>query len=206
MPKKNMAVKNLNLPSFPNFDLGEVDTISPRWKKYKQRFELLCTAIGVTEEKQKLAMFLTYVGDETYDVYENIKPSDTATFKEVIEALDKHFTPQTNTSYETFLFRNIKQNEGESLNEFYIRLREQAGKCGFDNTDLNIKQQIELSTNIEKLRLYSFQHPDKTLQELLTIGRTYETTTKQILEISKNKLKDEDIFYAGRNRRDKDKK
>jgi len=25
-----------------------------RWKKYKQRFELLCTAIGVGEEKQKI--------------------------------------------------------------------------------------------------------------------------------------------------------
>ena len=39
MPRnKNMAVRNLNLPTFPTFDLGEVDTISPRWKKYKQRF------------------------------------------------------------------------------------------------------------------------------------------------------------------------
>ena len=194
--KKEMVVKNLNLPSFPTFDLGEVDSISSRWKKYKQRFELLCTAIGVTEEKQKLAMFLTYVGDETYEVYENVKPSDT-NFQSVIEALDRHFTPQTNTSYETFVFRNLKQNDGECLNEFYIRLREQAAKCAFENTDLNIKQQIELSTNLEKLRLYSFQHPDKTLQELLTIGRTYEATTKQIQEITKNKrTTDEDVFYA----------
>ena len=69
---KNMAVKNLTLPSFPTFDLGEVDTIAPKWKKYKQRFSLLCTAIGVTEEKQKLAMLLTYVGDETYELYENV--------------------------------------------------------------------------------------------------------------------------------------
>eukprot|EP00111_Clytia_hemisphaerica_P019096 TCONS_00056395-protein len=175
--RKDMAVKNLNLPAFPTFDLGEVDTISSRWKKYKQRFELLCTAIGVTEEKQKLAMFLTYVGDETYEVYENVKPTDTG-FNATIEALDNHFTPQTNTSYETFVFRNLKQMDGEGLNEFYIRLREQAAKCGFEN--INIKQQIELSTNIEKLRLYSFQHPNKTLHELLTIGRTYEATTKQI--------------------------
>ena len=123
-----MAVKNLNLPNFPTFDLGETDTISPRWKKYKQRFELLCTAVGVNEEKQKLAMFLTYVGDETFEVYENIKPNDAPTYKETIEAFDKHFMPLTNKSYETFLFRNLKQDEGENLNEFYIRLKEQAAK------------------------------------------------------------------------------
>ena len=145
-------------------------------------------------------MLLTYIGDESYEVYENVRPSDTATFKEVIEAFDKHFTPQTNTSYETFLFRNLKQKDGESLNEFYIRLKEQSTKCSFENVDLNIKQQIELSTNIDKLRLYSFQHPDKTLQELLTIGRTYEATTKQIQEISKKKVSDEEIFYT-KNRR-----
>ena len=194
-----MAVKNLNLPNFPTFDLGETDTISPRWKKYKQRFELLCTAVGVNEEKQKLAMFLTYVGDETFEVYENIKPNDAPTYKETIEAFDKHFMPLTNKSYETFLFRNLKQDEGENLNEFYIRLKEQAAKCGFADTDLNIKQQIELTTTSNKLRMYSFQNPEKTLQELLTTGRAYEQTSKQMEEISKKKeVKDHqsEIFYT----------
>ena len=117
-------------------------------------------------------------------------------------------TSRLKRSYETFLFGNLKQNEGEFLNEFYIRLKEQSTKCGFENADLNIKQQIELSTNIDKLRLYSFQHPDKSLQELLTIGRAFEATSKQTEEISKKKISDEEIFYAkngGRFNRFKDK-
>ena len=58
-----MAVANLNLPQFPTFETDDVSSIPSRWKKYKQRFELLCTAIGVTDNKQKLAMLLTFVGD-----------------------------------------------------------------------------------------------------------------------------------------------
>ena len=188
MPRGKMAVKNLNLPNFPTFDLSENDTVPSRWKKYKQRFELLCTAIGVAEEKQKLAMFLTYVGDDTYEIFENTKLNESPTFNEAIEALDKHFEPQSNKSYETFLFRQMKQLEGENLNQFYIRLKEQASKCGFADADLNIKQQIELSTTNNKLRIYSFQNQDKTLQELLVIGRTYEQTRKQVEVLTKDKL------------------
>ena len=69
-----MAVRNLNLPSFPKFEVEDVSTIPTRWEKYKKRFEILCTAIGVTEAKQKLSMLFTFVGDETYEIYENIMP------------------------------------------------------------------------------------------------------------------------------------
>jgi len=55
------------------------------------------------------------------------------TFNEVIEGLDKHFEPQTNKSYETFLFRQMKQLDGENLNQFYIRLKEQEESINFAN-------------------------------------------------------------------------
>ena len=67
-----MAVRNINLPNFPTFDIAELSTVATRWKKYKKRFNILCDALTVTDDKQKLAMFLNYVGEEVYDVYENI--------------------------------------------------------------------------------------------------------------------------------------
>ena len=94
-----MAVKNLNLPSFPNFEVEDISTIPTRWEKYKKRFEILCTAIGVTDAKQKLSMLLTFVGDETYEIYENIMPNAEHNYAEALAALDKHFKPQVNVSY-----------------------------------------------------------------------------------------------------------
>lgn len=196
------VVKNLNLPSFPTFDTSEVTTLPTRWKKYKQRFQLLCTAIGVGEAKQKLAMLLTYMGDDSYEIFENIKPSAEPTFDEVITAFDKHFEPQVNVSYETFLFRNLKQHQEETLHQFFIRLKEQATKCAFHDMDKEIKQQIELATTNNKLRMHSFQHPKTTLQELLVVGRTLEETNRQVEILQKSQRAEnaeEDVNFIKNN-------
>ena len=66
-----MAVKNLHLPNFPSFDTDGILTLAPRWNTYKKRFELLCSSIGVTDNKQKLSMLLTLIGDGAYEIYEN---------------------------------------------------------------------------------------------------------------------------------------
>ena len=183
-----MAVKNLTLPHFPTFDCNQdISSVFSRWKKYKKRFNLLCTAIGVTDDTQKLSMLLTYVGDDTYEIYENIIPTEgTLTLNEVLERFDNHFQPQVNISYEAYLFHQMKQRSEETLHQYYIRLREQSAKCNFANTDIAIKQQIELSTSSNKLRRYSFQNPGKTLQELLTIGKTFETAKIQTTQLEKD--------------------
>ena len=190
-----MAVKNLTLPTFPNFNVNEdVSTLFSSWGKYKKRFGILCTAIGVTDAKQKLSMLLTYIGDESYDIYEQIMPAPEHTLEEVFTAFDNYFKPQVNTSYESYLFHQLKQRTDETISQYYIRLKEQATKCEFHNVDIAIKQQIELSTNNNKLRRYSFQNPGKTLQELLSTGKTYESTKIQTERIEKDsKSAEEDI-------------
>ena len=64
-------------------------------------------------------------------------------------------------------------------------LKEQAAKCNFADNDREIKQQIELMTSNNKLRQYSFQHQDKTLQEILSIGKAFESIKLQTEKITK---------------------
>ena len=66
-----MAVKNLNMPVFPPFDLDDYTTVGTRWTKYKKRFANFCVALHVTDDKQKLALLLNYVGEEAYDIYDS---------------------------------------------------------------------------------------------------------------------------------------
>ena len=169
-----MAERNLNLPAFPPFNMTEGTSMT--WTKYKKRFGLLCAAIGVTEQQQKLSMFLTYVGDEVYEVYENVLTEEETTYDQVMGKLDEYFKPKINISYETYLFRLLKQNEEESLQQFHVRLKEQATKCNFHDSEREIKQQIELFTKEPKLRLYAFRNPEKNLQDLLMVGKTLEQT------------------------------
>ena len=83
-----MASKNINLPNFQTFDLTEITTIGTRWKKYVKRFEILCNALAITDDKQKVSMLLSYVGEEVFDIYENILPPGEQSYKDVTEALD----------------------------------------------------------------------------------------------------------------------
>ena len=176
------AVPNLTLPQFPTFNPSAEDssTLFPKWQRYIKRFQLLCTAIGVKNDKQKLSILLTYVGDDTYEIYENLIPAEEEqTFQQVLQLFENHFKPQLNISYESYLFHKMHQRNEETLHQYYIRLKEQAVKCNFHSVDRAIKQQIELSTCNNKLRKWSFQNKEKTLQELLSIGKTFETTKIQ---------------------------
>ena len=91
-------------------DISEDDTLSQRWTTYKNRFEILCNAIGVKDENQKLSMSLTYVGEKMYKIYEQIVPGDitTQTYNGVLTAFDTHFAPAVNYSYACYVFRQMK--------------------------------------------------------------------------------------------------
>ena len=184
-----MAVVNLNLPVFPTFSTDEYSTISTRWRKYKKRFENLCIALSVTDTKQKMALLLNYIGEEVYDIYESLCTTDTKeTYEKTIEILDTHFCLKTNVSYEVYVFRNIKQNVDESINEFYVRLKQQALKCDFKaNMDIEIKRQLELATNNTKLRRHSFNNPELSLQDFLIYAKNLEDIKSQVEAVDRPK-------------------
>ena len=85
-------------------------------KKKKNRFNLLCTAIGVTDDVQKRRRFTI----STNNSYKKAPH----TLEAVFIAFGNHFKPQVNPSYEAYLFHQFKQRYDETINQYYIRLRE----------------------------------------------------------------------------------
>ena len=192
-----MAIANLTLPSFPVFTLDDYTTISARWKKCKRRFENLVVALNVTDDRQKKALLLNYIGEEAYEVYEHLKSgAEDETYAAVITLLHEHFAPKSNISYERYLFRNFKQNSDERIQQFYIRVKQQALKCDFGDTNSEIKQQLILATNSNKLRRYCFRNPDITLENLLTYAKTLEDAESQAEEIEKMSKDVEDVNFT----------
>ncbi|XP_047139063.1 uncharacterized protein LOC124814981 [Hydra vulgaris] len=83
----------------------------------------------------------------------------------------------------------MAQRTDETTQQFFVRINKQAIKCKCADKDKEIKQQIVLCTNISKLRKYSFQNPNKTLQDLLTTAKTFELMDHQIEELEKETIK-----------------
>ena len=192
-----MAIANLTLPSFPVFTLDDSTTISTRWKKYKRTFENLVVALNVTDDRQKKALWLNYIGEEAYRVYENLTfGTEDEKYEAVITLLDGHFAPKSNISYERYLFWNFKQNSDERIQQFYIRVKQQALKCDFGDTNSEIKQQLILATNSHKLRRCCFRNPDIKLENILTYAKTLKDAESQAEEIEKMSKDVEDVNFT----------
>ena len=117
---KTMAFVNLNSPTFPTFNLTEKDTLKTRLSKYLKRFNILCKAIVVTNDGQKFSLLLTYIGDEMYEIYENIITVEEPLLTQVNAALKTHFAPTSNPVYECYLFCQLKlRQEKQFINFIY---------------------------------------------------------------------------------------
>ena len=181
------VVSSLHIPAFPSFSLDETTAIATRLVKCKKRFENLLIALNVTNDSQKLALLLNYVGEECYDIYDNLLiPGTQESYRDAVRLFDGHFKPKSNISYEIYTFRRIKQNADETISKFFIRVKQQAVKCDFgENLDNETKQQMILATTSTQLRRYCFQNPDITLEEFLTYVRTLEDAECKAAEVDK---------------------
>ena len=112
---------------------------------------MFLVASGVKDGAQKKAVLLFVAGSEVRRIYSTLDPKDADDYDEVIKKLKAHFTPLKNLDYETFAFSQMSQRDGESLDEFVVRLRVAAVRCEFTATDSEIKRQIIIGCISTKL-------------------------------------------------------
>ena len=165
------------LPPFPAFDVENQGNLAARWQRCFVRFENLMVALDVKDDKRKRALLLHYMGESTLDIFETLAETGTAEgYKKACDALNKQFTPQKNTSFEVYKFRNTKQRVDETLDQYHVRLVQMSKYCEFEKPDKELNAQIELGTISKQLRRHAFRNPKLTLSELLAFGRTQEIT------------------------------
>ena len=67
-------------------------------------------ALNVTDDRQKKALLLNYIGEEAYEVYENLTTgAEDETYEAVITLLDGHFAPKSNISYGDICFEILNK-------------------------------------------------------------------------------------------------
>ena len=118
-------------PLIPFDPISEPTTVSQRWKALKRRFEIYLIAVNVKDDAQKRALLLYQAGEATQEIFEETGDD----YKTAIEKLDEYFTPKKNVDYEIFQFRQAKQNNGETTDQFAARLRKLAAHCEFHDLD-----------------------------------------------------------------------
>ena len=173
-----------SLPEFPPFDCEDLGNAGPRWKKWVARFEVLLMAMDIKEEteaskKRQKALLLHYMGAECYDIYHTLK-KEADDYDAVKKSMTDYFVPKANSEFEKYVFRNTKQTDGETLDQFCTRLRKLSVNCGFveDSVDSEIKSQMVQGCNSVNLRKKALSKT-MTLQVLLETGKAMEQAKTQ---------------------------
>ena len=195
MTTETPVATNLNLTPLPEFnpDVEVGSSVSKKWERWLKDFKMYIVATAVSDNTRKRALLLYMVGSRVREIFENlVETGEENDFDTAVNKLTEYFAPQKNTRYEIYKFRQLKQEDGESLDAFHIRLRSSATNCEFVTVDSEIEQQIitgGLSTTIRKKAL---KNPDYKLKDMLQEGRRKEFSSYQSKDIEAS-LKEEVI-------------
>ena len=67
-----------------------------------------------------------------FGIFETLTDTgDEKDYKKAMDRLTEHFTPQRDVDYETYLFRQARQQPNDTLDQFTTRLRQLASTCEF---------------------------------------------------------------------------
>lgn len=98
------------------------------------------------------------------------------------DSFNNHFLPKKNVDFETFKFRQLKQETHEIVQDFCTRLRRMAATCDFTDPDREIKAQILQGCLSQGLRRKGLRD-DMNLTKLLETALALELSDKQAREM-----------------------
>jgi len=85
-----------------------------------------------------------------------------------------------NADLEEIKFRDMSQNEVETIDSFHIRLRQRSVNCEFPDVDQEIGTRSYGEAKHKTLRTYAIGHPGKSLPDVYTYARALEVSTEHI--------------------------
>lgn len=128
MATSSNAVTVLQTTGVPEFGT------KTNWKIWSEQLEIHFCELNCVEENQKKAILLKSIGAETYSVLHSLcDPVSPAskTYKELCSILATHFTPPTIIFSERKNFHTAQREDGESVSEWYARVKKLALNCKF---------------------------------------------------------------------------
>ena len=177
-----MAAASVEFGEILPFDCkGAIASVAPRWTKWKKSFEYCILAKGITNSARKRGLLLHCAGTEVQELFETLQDPGSSEdagednadeYQRALRTRDAHFSAQLDEPFERHVFRNLKQEEGETVNQFITRLRRQADNCNWDNADELIRHQVIdkcRSADLQRKRLLKGTH--LTLEKVQEIAR-----------------------------------
>ena len=143
-------------------------------------FEPFCVTSDIKNTTRKRALLLYMAGPNVMDIFETLaKTGEDSDYKTAHEKLTEHFAPHKNTEFQRYCFKQSRQAELETMDEFHTRLRKLAENCDFHDVDAEMKSQIISNGKSKKIINKALRDPSYTLKQTLEDGRKSEAAGLQ---------------------------
>lgn len=167
------------------------------WKNWHRAFEWYLKANRIENDSDKFVKLIHLAGPKVQELYATlpVPPSvqqvprgplatgivpHLSDYEMALAKLNEFFEPKKNSTYERHMFRVLKQEHGEKIGIFAMRLRVQAEKCEFgDSMEDNIKDQIIEKCVSAKLRRELLKLGDTNLDKILMTAKVFEAISEQ---------------------------
>ncbi|XP_030368972.1 uncharacterized protein K02A2.6-like [Scaptodrosophila lebanonensis] len=174
-------------PPFHNFNRDQQN-----WESYLQQLSQHFQAYSVNDVEKQKAYFLSWIGADVFELLKNLFGSEdllTYTYTQLIGKLTEHFQFKRHVVAARYEFFKREMKPSQTHKEWVADLRGIARQCKFvclapgcsaNFVDEMIRDQIIVHTPFDPIRSAALQKLQPTLEDVLIIAESYETTTKTV--------------------------
>ena len=176
------APRDIQMSSFTTAD--DPDETGRKWGKWKKELATRLRFFKITEAQDKIDALNIYGGELIRELIETL-PDGAAAGNEydmAVGKLDTFFTPMVNADSARSKFERLHQLDRETVAQYNVRLRMQAVKCNFPDTNDTIRSKLLQSMRDGKLRREAMVKR-YSLVELLDHAASREDIDRQAKEI-----------------------
>ena len=165
--------------------------LGEEYKNFKRQCDLIFKGpLSKETEETKSQYLMLWAGSKGQDIIEGAELSagDKKKLAPHWAALAKFAEPAPNFRLARYQLRNLQQKQGQSIDAFITEARNLASKCKYLDTDEHLLDTLIYGVNSKEIQRKLISKDDNfTLREALEICRTFETTTKNLRDITHEK-------------------
>lgn len=155
---------------------------------FRQAWEIYVIAAEIEEKSDatKVALLKNFLGTESVKVLNTLlAPAAQNTPAAILTALQGYCVPQTNETYERYIFNTAVQAEGEDINKFVTRLRTLAESCNYGQLkDSLIRDQIVVGIRSDETRKALLKTANLTLVSAIDTCRAQKLVENRMAAMS----------------------
>ena len=194
------SIRTIELPSYPSFNEHASPSIASDWEEWIEGLDAMFEAMQLTEERDKFSKLYHYLGN-TRKTLKKLDSNGIAgkSYTDAKTALTSYFCPKRNVIYLFNQLYTMRQQENESMDMFYMRVKDQVEQLDTTNrsaaeiSELLILAQLVNTTKDTTLRTRALKDSKLKLKDFLDHARAHEMANKQAREICSTDVKNADV-------------